>query len=563
MHSDQREKDLAEMTQPHAASGAFEELHHKVKVLTQEKEPTPTAGTQAVSKEPGLPDAHQTLLEILDRIEAVIYAADLQTRDIIFMNHHMRELFKDDVSSRSYWNAFQDQEDPCVSGCSEPLLDKHGQPQGVRVWEGKTSINNRWFLHHECAVRWVDGRHVRLHVATDISAVKSLQLERIQHETRMRQAQKMEAIGTLAGGIAHDFNNILSAILGYAELALDDANRGRATPDYIRQILRAGHRARDLVHQILTFSRQTETAAKPVQVQPIIKEALKLLRASLPSTIDIQVNTRSQALVLADPIQIHQVIMNLCTNAGHAMRSGGGVLNVLLEEQEIAPGFAHQCAGMPPGSYLKLQVSDTGHGIDPGIIERIFDPYFTTKKMEEGSGMGLAVVQGIVRGCGGAVTVESKAGEGATFTVFLPIMQHGGSEGSGSQKMVPLGCERILFVDDEAPLAELAQEMLSRLGYHVTIRTSSIQALSWFERHPHDFDLVITDLTMPHITGDILSEKVKAIRPEIPIMICTGYSQTIAEDAMNRLGISAVIMKPLIRNNLAAAIRQVLDRVAR
>lgn len=515
--------------------------------------------SQAVRKENDLREAHHTLLTVLDSIEAVIFAADLQTHDVIFMNRHMRELFHDDLVSPSFWDTFYEQEDavPCVG--RRRLLDEQGNPTGVFVWEAGRSIKGRWFLHHDRAVRWVDGRYVRLHVATDISAVKSLEQERIQNETRMRQAQKMEAIGTLAGGIAHDFNNILSAILGYAELALDDANCGRAAPAYIQQILRAGHRARDLVQQILTFSRQTETEAKPIQVQPIIKEAVKLLRASLPSTIDIQVTAESEALVLADPIQIHQVIMNLCTNAGHAMRHRGGVLSVLLTEKTLGSDFTGQYAGMQPGRYLILRVSDTGHGIEPSVIERIFDPYFSTKKKEEGTGMGLAVVEGIVRSCGGTVAVESSPGQGATFQVCLPVIRQGDVQGAVPPETAPMGCERILVVDDEAPLAELAQEMLSRLGYRVTIRTSSIQALSLFERHPNDFDLVITDYTMPHITGEMLAEKLKAIRPEIPIVICTGYSQTVTQQSMQQLGIDALMMKPLVRSHLAATIRQVLD----
>jgi PAS domain S-box-containing protein len=385
-----------------------------------------------------------------------------------------------------------------------------------------------------------------------------MEQERSRSEARIRQAQKMEAIGALAGGIAHDFNNILSAILGYAELALDEAGSGRTTPAYVQQILRAGNRARDLVHQILTFSRQSESEARPIQILPIVKEAVKLLRASLPSTIDIQVNARSDALVMADPIQIHQVMMNLCTNAGYAMRHGG-LMKVSLLEEVLGPEMVDRHAGMRVQGCLKLQVSDTGPGIEPAMIDRIFEPYYSTKPKEEGSGMGLAVVQGIVRACGGTITVESIPGKGATFNVYLPIIHHTGAPGQLSSEMVPLGCERILFVDDEAPLAELAQEMLSRLGYQVTIRTSSIQALSLFERRPHDFDLVITDYTMPGITGDLLAEKLKAIRPDIPIVICTGYSRTVSRNVLDRLGISDLIMKPITRSVLAATIRKILD----
>jgi PAS domain S-box-containing protein len=519
--------------------------------------------TSSVFKESALREAHHTLLTVLDSIDAVIYAADMDSNEVIFMNRHMRDMFTGRSNAQPFWRDFYDKEGPGDQCTPEQLLDEHGQPKGVCVWEGSNAASNRWFLHHDRAVKWVDGRYVRLHVATDISAVKLLEQERIENETRLRQAQKMEAIGTLAGGIAHDFNNILSAILGYSELALEDANQGRANPAFIGQVLRAGQRARDLVQQILTFSRQTETEAKPIQIQPIIKEALKLLRPSLPSTIDIQVEVRSQAIVRADPIQIHQVIMNLCTNASHAMRKEGGRLRVALSEEELAIDGTDPLAGLGPGRYLKMEVSDTGHGIDPAVIDRIFDPYFTTKEKGEGTGMGLAVVQGIVRGCGGSVTATSHLGKGSVFTIYLPIIQQPGTVQAVTQEFVPLGRERILFVDDEAPLAELAKEILARLGYRVTIHTDSTEALSIFEQQPRAFDLVMTDMTMPRMTGDALAEKLRAIRADIPIVICTGYSQKVTPEMMARLGIDALIMKPLMRNKLGLTVRQVLDGVGR
>ncbi len=513
--------------------------------------------TASVFKENALREAHQTLLTVLDSIDAVIYAADMASKELIFMNRHMRDMFAGSAAP-TCWQELHNQDGSDRCGTAEQLLDENGQPKGVMVWEGTNKARNRWFLHHDRAIKWVDGRYVRLHVATDISAVKILERERMENETRLRQAQKMEAIGTLAGGIAHDFNNILSAILGYSELALDDANQGRSNPTYISQVYRAGQRARDLVQQILTFSRQTETESKPIQIQPIIKEALKLLRPSLPSTIDIQVEVRSDAIVRADPIQIHQVILNLCTNASHAMRNGGGRLRVaLFEEELLADG--NPIAGLIPGRYLKLEVSDTGHGIDPLVIDRIFDPYFTTKEKNEGTGMGLAVVQGIVRGCGGAIKASSRPGQGAVFSVYFPIIAPTTASHAVSQEFIPLGRERILFVDDEAALADLAKEILGRLGYRVTVHTDSLEALSLFEHQPRAFDLIMTDMTMPQITGDAFAERCRAIRPDIPIIICTGYSQKVTPEMMDRLGIGALIMKPLVRNKLGIAVRQVLD----
>ncbi|MDA8140438.1 MAG: ATP-binding protein [Desulfobacteraceae bacterium] len=507
--------------------------------------------------------AHQTILTILDSMEAIIYAADIETFAILFMNRRMREVFKQEEMAQPCFKVVHRRSSPCENCTRHQLLDAQGNPREAQIWEAMDADKTRWYLHHNRAVRWADGRYVRLHVATDISAVKLLEQERIQNETRMRQTQKMEALGTLAGGIAHDFNNILSAILGYADLALDDARRGIAAPAYVGQIISAGQRARDLVQQILTFSRQTETEAKPIQIQPIVKEALKLLRAALPSTIAIELKIESETTILADPVQIHQVIMNLCTNAGHAMRADGGQLNVLIAEEVLGEEFARNHHGVQPGPHLLLEVRDTGHGIAPAHLDKIFDPYFTTKGKSEGTGLGLAVVQGIVQSCRGAIAVESTLGQGTAFKIYLPISSRTGLAASAIESLAPVGRERILFVDDELPLAELGKELLERLGYHVTIRTKSIEALALFERHPLDFDLVITDMTMPFMTGEQLAEKLLLIRPKIPIIICTGYSQRVTPEMMARLGIRALLMKPLIRNDMAAAIRKALDNPVR
>jgi PAS domain S-box-containing protein len=518
--------------------------------------------TATVFKETALREAHHTLLTVLDSIDAFIYAADMASNEVIFMNRLMRDMFAGGTPP-DCWQKLYAQDGPMPCNASEQLLDENGQPKGVLVWEGANKSRDRWFLHHDRAIRWVDSRYVRLHVATDISAVKILERERMENETRLRQAQKMEAIGTLAGGIAHDFNNILSAILGYSELALDDANHGRANPTFISQVYRAGQRARDLVQQILTFSRQTETESKPIQIQPIIKEALKLLRPSLPSTIDIQVDVRSDAIVRADPIQIHQVIMNLCTNASHAMHDGGGRLQVVLCEEHLPADGGDLIAGLEPGRYQKMEVSDTGHGIDPMVIDRIFDPYFTTKEKGEGTGMGLAVVQGIVRGCGGAIKVSSRLGQGAVFSAYFPVIEQIATRQAICQEIIPLGRERILFVDDEAALTDLAKEILGRLGYRVTTQNNSLEALALFESQSQAFDLIMTDMTMPQMTGDAFAERCRAIRPDIPIVICTGYSQKVTPEMMARLGINALIMKPLVRNKLGVTVREVLDGAGR
>jgi PAS domain S-box-containing protein len=509
--------------------------------------------------ETALQEARHTLVTILDSIDATIYVADMQTHEILFMNRHMKETFAGDFTGQKCWHAFYHEDDVCEECTNEKLLDDKGEPTGACVWEGFNPITNRWYVYYDRAIRWIDGRHVHLQVATDITEIKSLEKERLHTEAQLRQAQKMEAIGTLAGGIAHDFNNILSAILGYSELALDDALHGRASANYIREILKAGGRARDLVYQILTFSRQTETEAKPILVQPIVKEALKLLRASLPSTIAISGNTQCKAIVEADPIQIHQVIMNLCTNAGHAMRPTGGTLEVNLSKETLTSDYTDQSAAALPGEYLKIAVSDTGPGIDKDILDRIFDPYFTTKEKGEGTGMGLAVVQGIVQNCHGFVTVDTLTGKGTCFNVYLPIIQMNEPVQTKADAAVPGGHERILFVDDEPPLADLSKQILERMGYRVTIKTSSLEALELFNSNPDAFDLVISDMTMPHMTGDILTLKLQEAHPGIPVIICTGYSEKVTQEMMDRLKIKALIMKPIIRDELLRTVRLVLD----
>ncbi len=515
--------------------------------------------TEQQQAEIALRDAHQTFLTVLDSIDATIYVADMETYEILFVNRYMRKTFGGDYTGQTCWRAFHKKNEPCANCTNAKLVDTEGRPTGVCAWEGRNPGTGRWYVNYDRAIKWPDGRLVRLQVATDITDIKTLEKERQHAESQLRQAQKMEAIGTLAGGIAHDFNNILSAILGYSELALDDARSGQPSARYIRQILKAGHRARDLVHQILTFSRQTETEVKPIQIKPIIKEALKLLRASLPSSIDISTAIQSEAIVEADPIQVHQVIMNLCTNAGHAMRDQGGTLTVTLTEEELDDRFTERHPETTPGEYLKLTVSDTGPGMDKAIIDKIFDPYFTTKTKDEGTGMGLAVVQGIIKTYKGAVSVASTPGEGSAFEVYFPIIHSNGTVSAESKIVVPGGHERILFVDDELPLADLSQQLLERLGYKVTVRTSAVEALNLFENDPDAFDLVITDMTMPHMTGDILAEKLLALRPDVAIVICTGYSDKITQELIDRLNIRALVMKPIIRNELLITVRQVLD----
>ncbi|MBF0476169.1 MAG: response regulator [Deltaproteobacteria bacterium] len=382
-------------------------------------------------------------------------------------------------------------------------------------------------------------------------------------ERQLRQTQKMESIGTLAGGIAHDFNNILTGIIGFAELSFYEPSLESGLRRNLEQILIAGNRAKSLIQQILTFSRQGDQKIMPVQLEPIIKEVVKLLRASLPTTIEIRQNiTVNSGMVMADPTQIHQVLMNLCTNAAHAMQGEGGVLNILLEDAQHRPDDKPQIPDLDPGHYMKLTVSDTGYGISRDILDRIFDPFFTTKKPGEGTGMGLAVVHGIIKSHHGAITVGSEPGSGTIFCVYLPRIEGISQSRPKPHSPLPKGNEVILFVDDEKPITELGRMLLERLGYHVMVTTNSLEALSFFQDASSavHFDLVITDQTMPQMTGLRLAQEIIKLRPDFPVILFTGSNEEDFREKALALGVSEFLMKPLDLRNLAEAVRRAIDK---
>ncbi|MFH1992877.1 MAG: PAS domain S-box protein [Pseudomonadota bacterium] len=428
-----------------------------------------------------------------------------------------------------------------------------------QVWSGHITNRMKDGSSREFETRISPVRDISGEIVNFVSVNRDVTRE-VALQAQLQQAHKMQAIGTLAGGIAHDFNNILSAVIGYTEIALSDIEKGTVLHNNLQEVLKAGDRAKDLVKQILTFSRQSERNLKPVQVKLIAEEALKLIRASLPATIEIHQDFQSDATVLADPTQIHQVLMNLCTNAAHAIRGNGGLLNVSLLKVEFDSGFTAKHFDVKPGSYLKMSVSDTGHGMPPGLLDHIFDPFFTTKEKGEGTGMGLAVVHGIVKSHGGTISVYSEPGKGSTFNVYLPVIEKRREHKTTAEKPIPTGTERILFVDDEPTLADMGKQLLESLGYEVTTRTSSIEALELFKAQPDKFDLIITDLTMPNMTGDELAKKLIAIRPDIPVILCTGFSTKITEKKAVDMGIRAFVLKPVIKKNIAETIRTVLNR---
>jgi PAS domain S-box-containing protein len=389
-------------------------------------------------------------------------------------------------------------------------------------------------------------------IARDITKQKFL-------ERSLMQSQKMEAIGTLAGGIAHDFNNILFSIIGYSELSFDELEENSPVRHNLHEILEASKRATDLVRQILTFSRQTDHELRPVQIDLIVKETLALLRASLPTTIEIQKNIKTDAMALSDPTQLHQILMNLCVNASYAMREKGGILAIDLESVEIDTDSSGKYPDLKAGPYINMSVRDTGHGISPEILNRIFDPFFTTKTREHGTGLGLSVIHGIVKNFGGAIYAFSELGKGSIFKVFIPAIERRINPEQRTKTPIPKGTEHVLFIDDEPVLAKMGKQLLESLGYQVEMITKSSDALELFRKKPDRFDLVITDMTMPNITGEKLAIELMNIRPDIPIILSSGFNYNIDEKKAMALGIRAFISKPVLKQEIAETIRNVLD----
>jgi PAS domain S-box-containing protein len=465
----------------------------------------------------------------------------------------------------------KDGRDVHVSLTVSPIRDAEGRivaastvgrdiTERKRAEESINQINRNLIEAKNEVDRIVEERTSELTRAYERLRVETEELQRA--EAQLRQAHKMEAVGTLAGGIAHDFNNILASIIGFSGMARDKTPEGSPIRRHMEKILTAGIRGRDLVKQILAFSRQAEQEKLPFKLAHVVRETLGLLRASLPSTIDIRMNLQSESgFVLADHTQMQQVVMNLCTNAAHAMRRRGGSISVGLTHFSFSSPQDAPDPAMKPGAYARLSVMDTGEGMSPEIVDHIFDPFFTTKPAGEGTGLGLSVVHGIVASHGGTITVSSEPGRGSTFTVYLPKFLEEQIPDSGSRDgPVPRGRESILFVDDEADLAAMGDEMLTDLGYHVTARTGAKEALALFGLDPARFDLVITDQTMPEMTGEELVKEILAIRADMPIIMCTGYSPLVDNETARAAGVSGFAMKPLTRQEIAITIRKVLDR---
>jgi len=510
--------------------------------------------TQAKQTEEALRTSHERFLRVLDGIDANIYVADMESYEILFMNKNMIDTFGRNLTGEICWQGFRGDPEPCRHCTNDQLIDKNGRPSGYCTWQNKNPITGKWYINKDRAIEWPDGRVVRIQVSTDITKLK-------QMEGELHQAQKMDSISTLTGGIAHDFNNILGIIVGNAELALEDVPKLNPVHSNLEEIKTASLRAADIVRQLLSLTRRTDQKLEPLKIARVIKDALKFLRSTIPTTIDIDqdIQVRNET-ILADPTQINQIIMNLCINASHAMKQTGGKILVTVETISLDDNSIKDYPCLETGRHVKVTVSDTGPGIDPEIIDKVFDPYFTTREIGKGSGMGLAVVFGIVKNHSGAISVESTPGQGTKFTMFFPLAQRKAAPETDKIQKIPKGSETILFVDDEISIVKMVKNMFQRLGYKVETATTPQDALELFGLDTDHFDLVITDMTMPGMTGVNLSEKLMNIRPDIPIIICTGHSSLVDKDKAKALGLAAYVTKPINLLETAQTIRKVLDK---
>ena len=522
-----------------------------------------------------IPDAKQTIASLLDITERNQLQKERQRLAAVIDQSAEAVVITDKHGHVEYVNrAFEllsgfDNEACIGQSMDAPFFgneDRHVLKQMTFMVSGEDSWRGRVENQRQDGQLYIADTHIfpicdERGNAINLVCVKNDVTHEVQLEKQLQHAQKMEAIGTLAGGIAHDFNNILGGILGYAEISMIKAGDNKELTRNLGRILDGCQRAKELVHNILTFSRKSDEETKPIEIQMIVNEALKLLRASIPSTIEFKQRISKEACIVhATPTQIHQVVMNLCTNAAHAMMNNGGLMEIALESIELT---ASQCDTIPnatPGAYCRLTVRDTGDGMEPEIKNRIFEPYFTTKEQTGGTGLGLSVVHGIIKNFGGIITVESEPGSGTQFDIYLPRVDDASSQDQPADVSLPEGKERILVADDEFFILEIMTDMLGSLGYEVETANGGKEAIDMFSQSPHRFDIVIADLTMPKVTGTQLAIKIKELRADIPVILTTGmtFDQDTHGDQFEEF--AAVLNKPILFQELAETLRQVLDR---
>ncbi|MFW2369082.1 MAG: PAS domain S-box protein, partial [Desulforhopalus sp.] len=437
--------------------------------------------------------------------------------DRIKQDEHVEYEFADATSNRYYSSLNPPRHD--ADGSDQSTQDKDGEYESA----DDTTSNNYYSILNS-PIHHTDGTVSKLTIFRDITTQKEAENEKLRLEKELIQAEKMDSIGKLAGGIAHDFNNILATVIGFTELALDDVEKGTPQEENLQEVYKAGKRAKGLVKQIQSFAHGASEVQEPTQLGTIAKEVLKLIRPMISSAIEIKEDIESSSLIMGNPAQIHQILMNLCTNAAHAMEETGGILEIGLDDFELKGQSADQLK-LKSGNYMKISVSDTGVGIDPSIIDLIFEPHFTTKGVGKGAGMGLALAYSAIESSGGKLVVDSELGKGSIFSVYLPLTKRNESSQSSGKETMPSGTEHILFVDDELPVAKMGKLVLESLGYRVTVKTSSVEALELFKSNPADFDLVITDMVMPDMSGDILALELITSRPDISVILCTGFSE--------------------------------------
>jgi signal transduction histidine kinase/CheY-like chemotaxis protein len=505
--------------------------------------------------------AQQTFLTVLDGIDATVYVADMHSYEILFMNKNMVDLFGADLTGRPCYEVFRRESAPCGHCTHDRLLNADGTPAGVCVWESQNPVTGRWYINHDRAIRWVDGRMVKLQIATDITRTKELEQERIRIEEQLRQAQKMESVGRLAGGVAHDFNNMLSAILGHAELAMIKLNPSDPILEDLKAIKKVSLRSADLVRQLLAFARKQTVAPRVLDLNHTVAGMLKMLQRLMGEDIDLVWRPGAeQWTVRMDPSQIDQILANLCVNARDAI-SGVGQVVIQTETAAFDEAYCAVHPGFCSGEYVTLTVTDNGCGMAPDVMERIFEPFFTTKEVGKGTGLGLATVYGIVKQNEGFVNVRSQPGQGTTFSIYLPRFA-GDARHLNPERIqdTPGGRgERVLVVEDEASILQVTKAMLEGLGYAVVTAGTPREAIGRAQAHAGDLRLLITDVIMPEMNGRDLAERISALVPGVKVLFASGYTaNVIAHHGVLDDGVQ-FLPKPFSMKDLAVKVRQALQ----
>lgn len=513
--------------------------------------------TKQLEAEDNLALSHDRFKAVLDGINAAIYVSDMNTHEILFLNKFMREIYGDDFTGKPCWKTLKQRDGECEECTNSQLLDSDGQPTDGCSYQGQNPQSKRWFMFRDKAISWLDGNYVRLQVATDITDLKEM-------ENKLMQTYKMEALGTLSGGIAHDFNNLLTAIIGYSELALDEISVNNKPAIYsVENILIASNRAKNIVQKLLAFSRKIEVQKKVISLSSLLDESFKILKVTLPSNIELRIVTNGvEGHVLAEPTEIQQVIINLVTNASQSLGQSVGLIRIELNRVEgTSHPYGLEKEGLV-GPHIQLTISDSGPGISQEVLSKIFDPYFTTKEVGKGSGMGLSIVRGIISNHNGTISIHSELGKGTTAEIFLPECLHNTTkveEKTGVNQCKGRG-EKVLFIDDEKQLVRLLTSNLERHGYRVESETDPLEGFRRFEADPQSFDLVVTDMTMPQMTGLELTTKVLQLRDDIPVIICTGNKGAISDADIDELKVVTCLEKPVSNKEMLKIVRDVLNR---